>query len=166
MNEIDKYYFSHLITCHLVPILERHQSGLAAISPDHAIENLHQSVDKLKQTLNSRSKGKIIFTIEKLRRTVFKDVDKKKQIKTFDQSVFVKKNEGILRLHPQNLKEKLFKKDQTKTAKLSKTQIGQILTKRNNDVVDITSEDIDQATSLQEQDIRGKNATVSIKNEK
>ena len=146
----------------MVPILEKHKSGLAAISPDHQIENLHSQIDKLKHQLNSRSKGKTKYCSDN-RNNENLDPNKKTQIKNFDQQLFIKKNEAVLRLHPENLREKLFKKNRTQTSKLTKAMIGEILTKRNNEIVDLQNENPDQVQDNQqgeEKSIRDKNAKV------
>lgn len=83
------------------------------------------------------------------------------QIKTFDQQLFTKKNEAVLRLHPENLREKLFKKNRTQTSKLTKVKIGEILTKRNNEIVDFQNSDQAQENiQIEEQALRDKNAKV------
>ena len=48
---------SHFITAHLQDVLSQFQCGLACISPDHAIENLHSSLDIFRRQLNSRPRG-------------------------------------------------------------------------------------------------------------
>lgn len=68
-----------------------------------------------------------------------------------------------MRLHPENLKEKLFKNKRTETSKLTKAEIGEILTNRNNEIVDFQNENLDQAEEniqVQEQFLREKNAKV------
>ena len=69
----------------------------------------------------------------------------------------------MLRYHPENLREKLFKKNRTETSKLTKVKIGEILTKRNNEIVDLQNENPDQAQDniqVKEQSLRDKNAKV------
>lgn len=69
----------------------------------------------------------------------------------------------MLRYHPENLREKLFKKNRTETSKLTKAKIGEILTKRNNEIVDLQNENPDQAQDniqVKEQSLRDKNAKV------
>ena len=48
---------SHFVTAHLQEVLEQFQCGLACVSPDHAIENLHSSLDIFRRQLNSRPRG-------------------------------------------------------------------------------------------------------------
>ena len=83
------------------------------------------------------------------------DPKKTEQIKNFDLQVFVKKNESILKMPPLHFKEKLFEGKMKSSSKLTKQVIGEILTKRNNEIL---SEDENE-----EQLIRDKNATVGVK---
>ena len=86
----------------------------------------------------------------------------------FDQQIFTKKNEAVLRCNPEKLREKLFKNNRTRTSKLSKTKIGDILTKRNNEIVNHESDDSDQTHNniqAEEKELREKNAKVCKKSD-
>lgn len=73
-------------------------------------------------------------------------------MKNFDLQLFVKKNEAVLKMPPLHFKEKLFEGKMKSSTKLTKQFIGEILTKRNDEIM--------PQDENQEQIIRDKNATV------
>ena len=79
----------------MVPILEKHQSGLAAIAPDHQIENLHSQIDKLKYQLNARSKGKINYNWYKIKKSILRSKQEKADQNIRSTAICQKKRGGF-----------------------------------------------------------------------